>query len=355
MAPRSSLLHLWFLLILQTLSLSLIAADDCRSNSTHVAWRCDECYRPPIEVTSAAIDEHRELLSASCNCCQWETLPQARDSAYAYLRAHIMAFDRPMLATLGFDDEAAKLPDGLDGGLIGPTIDGALTAKVEFVYTDALPRDIWQEYVLSYASVNEARSNWRPLLYQRLQPLIDDNFTDDLTRAVLALNTGMWTTLAPAGQESIVFVGGQTPLIFDTMSILAFGHASCTGLAILFINACRSLGIPARLVGTPAWHQDRAQGNHNWVEIWLDDQWHFMEPTALLRPATVDSLDADPCSRWFCSRTRFHGGVNTTRVSAARLSAAGDSFYRMAWEWDNQDVPGEDVTAYYERVCGACD
>ena len=50
------------------------------------------------------------------------------------------------------------------------------------------------------------------------------------------------------------------------------GLASCTGLSFLLIDACRSVGIPARFVGTPMWHND--SGNHSWVEIW-DGEWHF--------------------------------------------------------------------------------
>ena len=57
------------------------------------------------------------------------------------------------------------------------------------------------------------------------------------------------------------------------------GKASCTGLSIILSDACRSVGIPARLVGTPLWTNN--SGNHTWVEIW-DDGWHFTgacEPT----------------------------------------------------------------------------
>ncbi|MAT78202.1 hypothetical protein CMK14_24070 [Candidatus Poribacteria bacterium] len=43
------------------------------------------------------------------------------------------------------------------------------------------------------------------------------------------------------------------------------GVASCTGLSVILIDACRSVGIPARLVGTPLW--SNMSGNHSWVEI----------------------------------------------------------------------------------------
>jgi len=47
----------------------------------------------------------------------------------------------------------------------------------------------------------------------------------------------------------------------------------------LLVDACRAVGIPARLAGTPLW-VDKS-GNHSWVEIW-DGRWHYAgaaEPT----------------------------------------------------------------------------
>jgi transglutaminase-like putative cysteine protease len=46
------------------------------------------------------------------------------------------------------------------------------------------------------------------------------------------------------------------------------------------VDACRSVGIPARVAGTPMWTNMR--GNHTWVEVW-DRDWHFIgaaEPDA---------------------------------------------------------------------------
>ncbi len=57
------------------------------------------------------------------------------------------------------------------------------------------------------------------------------------------------------------------------------GMASCSGLSILLIDACRSVGIPARFTGTALWYNE--SGNHSWVEFW-DDGWHYTgaaEPT----------------------------------------------------------------------------
>ena len=51
------------------------------------------------------------------------------------------------------------------------------------------------------------------------------------------------------------------------------GLASCTGLSILLVDACRSVHVPARLVGIPRW--SNKNGNHTWVEVWDNGDWHF--------------------------------------------------------------------------------
>jgi hypothetical protein len=396
------IVRVWLLAALIDASM---ATDSCRSNRTHLAWS-SACHYPHregqeeeqdggsmITITTKSFrrrargnqqDHHYDdSIIDSCFYCEYETISQAQLSAYRYLRKNIMAFDLPFLQTLGFvdDDESnnninslsinnnnnnsttvTSLPDGLGNGLIGPTIEYALQTKQNYTWADAVSKPIFYEYILNYANLNEARTNWRPLLYEQLHTLIaDKSLTVNITtlpQAVIQLNTHIWTRLAPRHQESIVFVSGQTPLIFDTMSTLAFGHASCTGLAILFVNALRTFGIPARVVGTPAWHQNQSAGNHNWVEVWYQNQWYFMEPSATrTEDDDVDSLERDPCRRWFCQPSRFSmDAKTTTRVSAAKLefSENDNTFYRMAWEWNNPSVPGEDVTNYYQEICSKC-
>lgn len=71
-----------------------------------------------------------------------------------------------------------------------------------------------------------------------------------ISEVALIVNKGLW---GGALGRSIVFKGGQTPLIYDPMSVMIFGYASCTEVSIIYIDALRSVGIPARLAGTPAW------------------------------------------------------------------------------------------------------
>jgi transglutaminase-like putative cysteine protease len=165
------------------------------------------------------------------------------------------------------------------------------------------------------------------------------------------LNMHMWGILSPADQDRIFFVAGSTPLIFDPMPILAFGYASCTGLAILFINALRTMEVPARIAGTSAWYQKREEGNHNWVEVWRDGEWYFLELLASETAGSVDDLDRPPCERWFCTQHRFSNNPsNTTKVYTARLESVQSTYYHLTWELANRGVPGEDVSSYIRSV-----
>jgi hypothetical protein len=156
-------------------------------------------------------------------------------------------------------------------------------------------------------------------------------------------------------RDPIVFKAGQTPLVYDPMSIMLFGYGSCTGLSILLIDALRCTGIPARLVGTPAWHGDAKNGNHNWIEVYstIRQDWIFMEPAyGDYGTENADNLNKDPCSRWFCNKEMFHG----TSVFATRYNRekCGTEIYPMAWDVHNTCIPGLNRTQYYHDICGKC-
>jgi len=300
--------------------------------------------------------------------CWYQTRANAVHDAHDYLRHNMMPFDISNMETLGFPKngtQPADEADGLGNGLIGPTIELALDAKIKHHWADRIvPKEIYFEYVLNYANVNEGRTNWRPLLTDAIESMLNDHANVDsrVNDVVRIINARLWNALGRRSNESIVFQSGQTPLIFDPMSTIAFGYCSCTGTAILFTNALRAAGIPARVVGTPAWKGERSNGNHNWVEVYRNGKWDFMEPSTPTDPSTKvvvnpDDLDRNPCDRWFCHANQRYGD---TRVYAARLDRSqreddDGTHYVMAWEWDSKDVPGEDRTDYYIEKCNSCE
>ncbi|HUR47311.1 MAG TPA: transglutaminase domain-containing protein, partial [Candidatus Saccharimonadales bacterium] len=129
---------------------------------------------------------------------------------------------------------------------------------------DQVPKEIFFNEVLPYASINEARDDWRSVLREKCQPLVADCKTP--AEAAQRLNQKLFK-LVKVKYSTERKKADQSPL-----ESMQSGLASCTGLSVLLIDACRSVGVPARLVGTPMWHNDR--GNHTWVEVW-DKGWHF--------------------------------------------------------------------------------
>jgi hypothetical protein len=142
----------------------------------------------------------------------------------------------------------------------------AMTYNVmqEVPWAKSIPLDIFLNDVLPYASVNESRDDWRKRLYEICQPLIKHCKTPG--EAAMVLNQQIFKLLK-VKYSTKRRVPNQGP--FETM---ATGVATCTGLSILLVDACRAVGVPARIVGTPLWSNN--SGNHTWVEIW-DGGWLF--------------------------------------------------------------------------------
>ena len=131
-------------------------------------------------------------------------------------------------------------------------------------WKSSVPTEIFLNEILPYASLNEQRDNWRSKLHDISQPLIQDCRTT--AAAGQALNGKLFKLLKVA-YSTRRRAPDQGP--FETMES---GMATCTGLSILLVDACRSVGIPARIAATPLWANN--SGNHTWVEIW-DGAWHF--------------------------------------------------------------------------------
>ena len=147
----------------------------------------------------------------------------------------------------------------------------AFKTKKHFVWAKNIPDEIFLNYVLPYASLNEKRDEWRKDFFYKFSPVVKNASSGYEAAAILnnkifEMVGVQYSTNRPKADQS-------------PYESIEAGLASCTGLSFLLIDACRSVGVPARFVGTPMWHND--SGNHSWVEIW-DDGWHFTgaaEPT----------------------------------------------------------------------------
>jgi hypothetical protein len=190
-----------------------------------------------------------------------------------------------------------------------------------------IPKELFFEDVLPYVSVNERRDDWRKDFYDRFLPIARESPT--AAEAVKRLNVEVFKTFNVAYHPTKRPKPDQSPY----ESIKA-GYASCTGLSILLIDACRAVGIPARMVGTPRWTDQ--SGNHTWVEVW-DREWSFV---GACEPSKLNET-------WFLEKASEADETKPQNRIYATSFKATDTYFPMVWKRAARDVPGEDVTRRY--------
>ena len=142
----------------------------------------------------------------------------------------------------------------------------AFKARAASAWGRALPQAIFLNDVLPYASINERRDDWRKDFYERFAPLVRDCKTPG--EAAVKLNASIFKMVGVQYHATKRPKPDQSPY-----ESIAAHYASCTGLSVLLVDACRAVGVPARIAGTPSW--TTMHGNHTWVEIWNDGKWNF--------------------------------------------------------------------------------
>ena len=65
----------------------------------------------------------------------------------------------------------------------------------------------------------------------------------------------------------------------DALTAARLGVASCNGKSRLFVALARLNGLPARLVGGLILENSRKKTSHQWVEVFINDQWISFDPT----------------------------------------------------------------------------
>ena len=191
-----------------------------------------------------------------------------------------------------------------------------------------IPEDVFFEYVLPFANLNEKRESWRKDFYYRFSGIMRNSASS--YQAAASLNNKMFEMVG-VKYSTKRSKADQAP--YESMET---GLASCTGLSILLIDACRSIGVPARFVGTPMWYNN--SGNHSWVEIW-DNGWHV---TGAAEP-TGDELN----NVWFSGlASRAVEGHPKYGIFAATW-ADSEIHFPMDWLQGIDSYNAVDVTASY--------
>ncbi|NIB44215.1 hypothetical protein HBA55_31740 [Pseudomaricurvus alkylphenolicus] len=101
----------------------------------------------------------------------------------------------------------------------------------------------------------------------------------------------LWQSISPTDDQSVLqvlqviynYTSGLETLPFkgltDSLTALRLGAASCNGKSRLFVSLARLNGIPARLVGGIVLNEGRKKTSHQWVEVYIENQWVAFDPT----------------------------------------------------------------------------
>lgn len=206
----------------------------------------------------------------------------------------------------------------------------AYKAWNESKWHDQVPREIFLNNVLPYCSIDERRDPWRKDLYTRFQPLVADATTPGQAAALLNQKVFPLVDVKYSRRRP---KANQSP--YESIDAHV---ASCSGLSVLLIDACRAVGVPARFVGTPLW-SDRS-GNHSWVEIW-DNGWHF---TGAAEP-NGDDLD----KAWFTGRAAKALRDEPRHAIYASSFKRTPLLFPLVWNRRSDSVYAVNVTDRYTR------
>ena len=207
----------------------------------------------------------------------------------------------------------------------------AIQARDRTAWKDDVPDEVFLNYVVPYCVVTERRDEWRENFSKRFWPLVQGCRTS--SQAAQVLNDGI---------AKLIKTKQHAPYDASPMETIQAGYGSPCALSILIIGACRSVGVPARLVGTPGWtsQKDKQPPNHFWVEIW-DGQW-----------LVLDAGQNTPLNQgWFLENCSKADPSNPRTCIYAVSYKKTLTRFPVIWDEQNKDISAEDVTySYIKRV-----
>ncbi len=218
----------------------------------------------------------------------------------------------------------------LDTAFLMENLELALKARTTFPWAKLVPEELFLNDVLPYAVFNEPREPWRTDFFKKVSVIVKDAETS--TEAAQRLNRDFFDAVG-VHYSTERERPDQSP-----SESMKTGNASCTGLSILLVDACRAAGIPARAVGTPNW--SNKHGNHTWVEFW-DEGWHFM--------GADEYTTEGPDHGWFVADAGAAiEDVPEHAIYATSWKKTGLHF-PMVWAEGNKTVAAVNITSRYAQ------
>lgn len=258
----------------------------------------------------------RRLESAGANRSELERaladVPAEQQTAMKFLVAWMPEDDATTLS-------ADRL---LENGRLAHDVRGRLEWQKQ------VPDDVFLNHVLPYACLDEPRDPWRAEFLEKFWPLVAE--TKSTGEAAQILNREVFTLL------NVKYSTGRQRANQSPAESIEQGLASCSGLSIILVDACRAVGVPARIAGIPSWANKR--GNHTWVEVW-DNGWHF-----------TGAAEYDPAGlnrAWFTADAALAEPDNPRHsIYATNWQPTGIHF-PLAWDRTNRTIPADNVTVRY--------
>ena len=242
--------------------------------------------------------------------------------------------DHGALGEQAWEFLSAGMPESdlksLSADLLIENFDYAMRARSEFAWSEGISEEMFFNDVLPYAILDETRESWRPEFYSLCKELVKDCQTAG--EAAQVLNRDLFNKV------NVHYNRGRKKPNQSPSESMQTGKATCTGLSIILAYGCRSVGVPARLAGTPLW-SDKS-GNHTWVEIW-DGEWKYLG---------ADEYDAKGLNRgWFGGRAS-KAQKDKWQHAIWATSWKGEAHFPMVWSVENKSVQAVNVTSRYTKT-----
>jgi hypothetical protein len=200
-----------------------------------------EGYQKPLREALNRAGTNKEVLLGTINELQGE-----RRIAAAFL-----IMNMPTVDLTSVDERTLR-----------DNIDLTFKAKEEFPWGRDLSQELFLHYLLPHRVSQEPLENWRPYFYEQLRSVVEA-CTSGYQAAV---EVNRWCG------EKVKFKYTQ-PRDQGPFETLASGYGRCEEMVIVFVVACRAVGIPAREAWTPYWAT--CDNNHAWAEVFCEGKWYY--------------------------------------------------------------------------------
>lgn len=217
----------------------------------------------------------------------------------------------------------------LDSEFLLQNLELALQAREQFPWASKVPEAPFLNHVLPYAVLDEPRHPWREQFLALATPIVAKAKTAE--EAAQLLNQHFFDKIG------VHYDTGRKRANQSPKESIELGKASCTGLSIILVNACRAVSIPARAVGIPMW-PDRS-GNHTWVEIHDGTRWRYTGADEY----TAKGLD----HTWFSGRAAQARADQARHAIYATSWREQDTHFPLPWASTRKTVSAINVTERY--------